>query len=416
MKKKIIIISSAVVLVALAIAAMSLRKSGKAAASVWETTSVQRGDLSVTITATGELKPTKTVDVGTQVSGVIANLYADYNTHVKRGQVIAELDTRTLRSQASASNANLEKARVALLQSEREFNRMKSLFEQNAIAQVDFDNAQATYETNKANMVSAQVDYDRAIVNLNYGTITAPIDGIVISRSVDEGQTVAASFNTPTLFEIAEDLTKMKIEASIDEADIGQVKLEQRVVFNVDAFPDKEFTGKVDQVRLQPTEVNNVVTYTVVIGVSNPEMKLMPGMTANITIFVDERKDVLKVSTRATSFVPSFEILKKYGKMPDFSKGMPKMPALPAGGMPPMGAAGGGMPSNMAMLWTLKNDTLLPLFVKKGLGDGNAFEVSGMFLKEGDTIVTGLTEALKTTQSGQTSSPFMPTRPGGTRR
>lgn len=415
MKKRTILILSALLVIALVLVTMSLRKSGKSAKPSWETATIQRGDLNVTITATGELKPIQTVEVGTQVSGVISRLYADYNSYVHKGEVIAELDTRTLKAQVSSANANLEKAKVALAQAERDYNRNKELLAQNAVAQVDYDNAEATYQTDKANVVSAQVDYDRAIVNLNYGTISSPIDGVVISRNVDEGQTVAASFNTPTLFEIATDLKKMKIEASVDEADIGQVKVGQRVTFTVDAFPDDEFLGKVNQIWLKPTEVNNVVTYTVVIDVENPELKLMPGMTANLTIFVSEEKDVLKVASKALTFEPSFEILQKYGKMPAIPGGQHKMNGQGAMMPPAMNTEAKGDETIMGRIWLLKNDTLVPLRVKKGLGDGMFYEITSPKIKEGDTIVTGINQTFAVTSSSQARSPFMPGRPGATR-
>jgi HlyD family secretion protein len=426
MKKKIILIT-AIVLVLGSIPVIKLSKSKKVTANhLWETLIVQKGDLSITVTATGELKPLQTVEVGTQVSGVIAELKADFNSKVKKGQVIAQLDTRTLKSQLSDANAMLEKAKVQLRQALRDFKRITGLLEQKAVAQVDYDNAEDSYETAKANVVSAQVSSDRAQVNLNYGTITAPIDGVVISRSVDEGQTVAASFSTPTLFKIANDLTKMKIEASIDEADIGQVKVGQKVTFNVDAYTDLKFEGVVQQIRLLPTTVSNVVTYTVVINVANPDLKLMPGMTANLMIYVEDQKDILKVSSRAFNFSPSPGIIAKYAKIPEGMKkmmspasnenGSGQMPGTASSGTMalPMGVpAGKGMslPKDIGQLWLLKNDSLVLAKVKKGVTDGQFSEIKGSEIREGDTVVvaTNIVED-KTSRNDGPPNPFLPSK------
>jgi HlyD family secretion protein len=407
MKKKIIIIVLILVVVIVGFTFIKSKKAKTETSSLWETVLVQRGNLSITVTATGEIKPLQTVEVGTQVSGVISNIYVDYNSRVKKGQLIAQLDIRTLKAQADDANAMLDRSKVALRQAERDYKRNTGLLEQKAIAQVDYDNSLDAYETAKANLVSAQLAADRSKVNLDYGTITSPIDGVVISRTYEPGQTVAASFNTPTLFKIANDLTKMKIEASIDEADIGQVKVGQKVNFTVEAFPDKNFEGLVQQIRLSPTTVNNVVTYTVVVQVANPDEKLMPGMTANLTIYIEDQKDILKIATRAFSFTPSMNIMMKYARLPEGMKkmmsGSGTMPAagpMPSGGgVPATGnmPAGAGMPSgqgfgapipkDLGQLWLLKGDSLVMMPVKKGVTDGQYYEIRGANLKEGDTVV-----------------------------
>jgi HlyD family secretion protein len=393
MKKKIIIIVALVVLVIAGFTIIKIKNIKKETTNLWETVVVQQGDLSIIVSATGEILPLQTVEVGTQVSGVISNIYVDFNSKVKKGQVIARLDTRTLKAQADDANAMLEKSKVALRQAERDFKRISGLLEQQAIAQLDYDNAQDTYETAKANLVSAQLAADRAKVNLDYGTITSPIDGVVISRTYEPGQTVAASFNTPTLFKIANDLTKMKIEANIDEADIGQVKVGQKTNFTVDAFPDLKFDGLVQQIRLSPTTVNNVVTYTVVIEVANPDQKLMPGMTANLTIYVEDQKNILKVPSRAFNFIPSMNIIMKYSRIPEGIKkmmnSMKNAGTMPSGGAMSFGPAGSGMPSmkDFGQLWLLKKDSLVMTPVKKGVTDGQYYEIRGMNLKEGDTVV-----------------------------
>jgi HlyD family secretion protein len=423
MKKKIIIISVIVILLG-SFTIIKLSKTKKATNNnLWETLVVQRGNMSVSVTATGELKPLQTVEVGTQVSGVIAEIKADFNSKVKKGQVIAQLDTRTLESMLADANAMLEKAKVQLRQAERDFKRTTGLLEQKAVAQVDYDNALDAYETAKANLISAQVSADRAQVNLNYGTITAPIDGVVISRAVDEGQTVAASFSTPTLFKIANDLTKMKIEASIDEADIGQVKVGQRTTFTVDAYTDLTFEGTVQQIRLQPTTVNNVVTYTVVIDVANPDLKLMPGMTANLTIYVEDEKNVLKIASRAFNFSPSMNIIMKYAKVPENMKkmmggGMGQMP------IPSAGTGTGSMPltgppvlnqkafKDLGQLWLLKKDSLVMTPVKKGITDGQYYVIFGSDIKEGDTVVvsTNIVEDNSASRNDGPPNPFLPSK------
>jgi HlyD family secretion protein len=416
MKKKIIIIVSILIVVIVGFTLIKSKKAKTENSSLWETVLVQKGDLSITVTATGEIKPIQTVEVGTQVSGVISNIYVDYNSRVKKGQLIAKLDTRNLKAQADDANAMLDRSKVALRQSERDFKRNSGLLEQKAIAQVDYDNSLDAYETAKANLVSAQLAADRAQVNLDYGTITSPIDGVVISRTYEPGQTVAASFNTPTLFKIANDLTKMKIEASIDEADIGQVKVGQKVTFTVEAFQDKSFEGQVQQIRLSPTTVNNVVTYTVVVEVANPDEKLMPGMTANLTIYVEDQKDILKIATRAFAFTPSMNVMMKYARLPEGMRkmmsgaptggGMPAAGTMPAGasmptgtGMPTGKGFGAGMPKDLGNLWLLKGDSLVMVPVKKGVTDGQYYEIKGMNLKEGDTVVvaTNIVETLTRT-------------------
>jgi HlyD family secretion protein len=410
MKKKIIIIVLFLIVIIVGFAFIKSKKAKTETASLWETVLVQRGNLSITVTATGEIKPIQTVEVGTQVSGVISDIYVDFNSRVKKGQLIAKLDTRTLKAQADDANAMLDRSKVALRQAERDFKRNTGLLEEKAIAQVDYDNSLDAYETAKANLVSAQLAADRSQVNLDYGTITSPIDGVVISRTYEPGQTVAASFNTPTLFKIANDLTKMKIEASIDEADIGQVKVGQKVTFTVDAFPDLNFEGLVQQIRLSPTTVNNVVTYTVVIEVANPDEKLMPGMTANLTIYVEDQKDILKIPTRAFAFSPSMNVIMKYARIPEglrkMMNGMKTGGSTPAASSTPVGGnapAAGNIPAaggplfgtglkgtvskDLGQLWLLKGDSIVMIPVKKGVTDGQFYEIKGMNLKEGDTVI-----------------------------
>jgi len=272
---------------------------------------ITRGNIVVQVRATGTINPVRTVLVGAQVSGIIEKIYVDYNSVVHKGQPIAQIDSTFLYASVKEAEANLERNRAQLNEAERNYNRTKELFNKNLVSQADLDAAQTNYEAAAAQLKQAQGAVDRARVNLQYAVIRAPIDGIVISRDVDVGQTVASSFQTPKMFTIAEDLKNMQLEASVDEADIGQVSVGQDVTFTVDAYPQQEFKGKVTQIRLAPVTVQNVVTYTVIISVRNDDMKLRPGMTATATILVDKREDVLRIPILATRFQPPDDVLKK---------------------------------------------------------------------------------------------------------
>jgi len=283
---------------------MLLCLCGKQSPSQWRTAAIEKGDLNVEVTASGTVNPHSLVAVGTQVSGTISHIFVDFNSRVKKGQLIALLDTTFLQAAVEDASATLNKAQAQETLTRRNAERTKNLFDKGLAAQADLDQAAADYEAAKAAISSARAQLDRAKINLAYATIRSPITGVVVNRNVDVGQTVAASFSTPTLFTIADDLSKMQALASIDEADIGQVKIGQQATFTVDAYPDRSFTGTVTQVRLQPTTVQNVVTYTVMIDVDNPDLALMPGMTANITLAVQQARDVLKVPLAALKFTP----------------------------------------------------------------------------------------------------------------
>lgn len=280
----------------------------------FRTGKVEKGDLQVVVTATGTLSADTTVAVGTQVSGIITKIFVDFNSVVKKGQRIAVLDTTFLAASVEDAKSGLMRAQVQSRLTKRNYERNKTLYEEKVISQADYDQTLSDYETAQANERSVKTALDRAIINLRYATIVAPVSGVVISRNVDIGQTVAASFSTPTLFSIANDLTRMQLQASIDEADIGKIKVGQEVSFRVDAYMDQMFNGTVRQVRLQPVTVQNVVNYTVVIDVPNPDLKLMPGMTANLTVKIQEATDVLKVPSAALRFWPSQEYLDKHMK------------------------------------------------------------------------------------------------------
>ena len=275
----------------------------------FETAKVEKGNIQTTITATGTIEPVTSVTVGTQVSGIVAKLYVDYNSVVKKGQVIAELDKTNLISELNTARANLSSAQSTATYEQANYNRYKTLYDKGLVSASEYESALLSYRKAKEQVVTAQQSVQKAQTNLGYATITSPISGVVLSKSVEEGQTVAASFNTPELFTIAQDLTDMRVIADIDEADIGGVKDGQRVTFTVDAFPDDQFEGRVTQVRQQATTESNVVTYEVVISAPNNDLKLKPGLTANVTIFTLEKNGVLTVPAKALRFMPNEALL-----------------------------------------------------------------------------------------------------------
>ena len=313
------------------------------------------------VTATGTIEAVTSVTVGTQVSGIVNKLYVDYNSQVKKGQVIAELDKTNLLSELNTAKANLASAQSSLNYQAANMERYKTLYKKGLVSTDEYENALLTYRQAKEQVASSRENVQRAQTNLGYATITSPIDGTVISKSVEEGQTVAASFNTPELFTIAKDLTNMQVVANVDEADIGNVKEGDRVTFTVDAYPDDTFEGTVKQVRLEATTTNNVVTYEVVISAPNADLKLKPGLTANVTIYTQERSGVLAVATKALRFTPTKETVGKDMKIVD-CKGKNKV-------------------------WTLNGNTLTAHPVTIGQSDGINTEIT-KGLKQGDKIVT----------------------------
>ncbi len=263
------------------------------------TMDISRGDISQTVTATGEIMPLNTVSVGSQVSGTIQEIFVDYNSTVKKGDKLLTIEPSVLQASVDEAKASLDSAVSQRNYAKNQYNRNKSLYNDGFIPRAEMEQTQTQYEQAESAVVRAQSQYDKAVTNLGYATIISPVDGTVISRKVDKGQTVAASFQTPDLFEIAEDLTKMQIETAVSEADIGMIKHGQSVTFTVDAYSSQKFEGKVRQIRLSPTTTSNVVVYTVVIDVDNSDLKLMPGMTAFVTIVVDSAKDVWKATNSA---------------------------------------------------------------------------------------------------------------------
>lgn len=302
----------AIGVIAVIIIAWFLMRGGKKEESVsFDTAKVEKTNIHTSITATGTIEPVTSVTVGTQVSGIVSKLYVDYNSVVKKGQVIAELDRTNLISELNTSKANLSSAESTAAYELANYNRYKTLYDKGLVSADEYESALLSYQKAKQQVNTSRESVQKAQTNLGYATITSPIDGVILSKAVEEGQTVAASFNTPELFIIAQDLTDMRVIADIDEADIGGVKEGQRVSFTVDAFPDDHFEGAVTQVRQQATTESNVVTYEVVISAPNKDLKLKPGLTANVTIFTMEKNDVLAVPAKALRFYPNKAFLKK---------------------------------------------------------------------------------------------------------
>lgn len=349
------------VIVIVAVAAWAMSGGKKEEDINFKEEKVALKTLQNSVTATGTIEAVTSVTVGTQVSGIVNKLYVDYNSQVKKGQVIAELDKTNLLSELNTAKANLASAQSSLNYQAANMERYKTLYKKGLVSADEYENALLTYRQAKEQVASSKENVQRAQTNLGYATITSPIDGTVISKSVEEGQTVAASFNTPELFTIAKDLTNMQVVANVDEADIGNVKEGDRVTFTVDAYPDDTFEGTVKQVRLEATTTNNVVTYEVVISAPNADLKLKPGLTANVTIYTQERSGVLAVANKALRFTPTKETVGKDMKIVD-CKGKNKV-------------------------WTLNGKTLTAHPVTIGQTDGINTEIT-KGLKQGDKIVT----------------------------
>lgn len=285
----------------------------------YETAKVEKATIGNSVTATGTIEAVTSVEVGTQVSGLIDKIYVDYNSSVRKGQVIAELDKTNLLSQLSSANSQLQSAQSDLRYQKANFSRMKNLYEKGLVSADDYETARLALQQATSTVAQRQEAVSTAKTNLGYATITSPIDGIVLSKSVEEGQTVAASYSTPTLFTIVKDMTDMRVIANVDEADIGEVREGQRVTYTVDAYPDETFEGTVTQVRNEATTDNNVVTYEVVISAPNPDKKLKPGLTANVTIYTLEQNNILSVPTKALRFTPTKETVGPQDKIVDCS-------------------------------------------------------------------------------------------------
>lgn len=390
-KKKALVIAAVAAIAALAVWLLSGGK--KEEKITFDTAAVAPANIMNSITATGTIEPVTSVTVGTQVSGIVSKLFVDYNSVVKKGQVIAELDKTNLMSQLNTAKTQLATAQSQLNYQTANYKRYKTLFEKGLVAADDFDNAKLSYTQAKEQVASAKEEVQRAQTNLGYATITSPIDGVVLSKSVEEGQTVAASFSTPELFTIAQDLTNMQVVADVDEADIGDVKEGERVSFTVDAYPDDTFEGEVKQVRQEATTTNNVVTYEVVISAPNADLKLKPGLTANVTIYTAERKGVLSVPSKALRFIPQKETVGKM-KIVDAANAKNKV-------------------------WTIEGNSIVAHKVNIGMTDGTNTQIVGG-IAEGTKVVTGLNvmggeEKMPMEAQGE-KSPFAPGPPGKNKR
>ncbi len=386
------------VVVALAVIAWLLSGSKKEETVNFTTEAAAPANIENSVTATGSIEAVTTVTVGTQVSGIVSKLYVDYNSVVKKGQVIAELDKSNLVSQLNSAKAAFAEAQAQLRSAQSDvayqrsnYNRYKALYQKGLISANDYESARLSYQTAEATLsqrkdavLSSREEVNRAQTNLGYATITSPIDGVVISKSVEEGQTVAASFSTPELFTIAKDLKNMRVVADVDEADIGEVKVGQRVTFTVDAYPDDTFQGYVTQVRQEATTTNNVVTYEVVISAPNNDLKLKPGLTANVNIYTNEIKNTLSVPSKALRYTPEKETV---------------------GGRKIKDCTGKNK------VWTLEGNTLVAHAVNIGATDGTHTQIlSG--IKKGQKVITGVAVATEgdddTASSDDTKSPFAP--------
>ena len=407
MKKKrkiwLIILCIAVVAIAVVLIVRASKSANKEL--VIRTHVVGEYTVENTVTATGTIEPVETVEVGTQVSGKVEKIYVDFNDVVKKGQLLAELDKLTLNQSLSRAKASLTSAESQLNYAKLTYERTKQLYEANAATLAAYQEAQNTYTQAQMSKKNAQAAYDQARVDLAYAEIYSPIDGIVLDRAVEVGQTVAASFSTPTLFTLANDLTKMQVEADVDEADIGQVKVGQKVTFTVDAYMEDTFDGTVNQIRMKPTTTSNVVTYTVIIDAPNPEQKLFPGMTASVTIITEEETG-LGIPAEAFSFTPDEQVLKTMRK-PEKPEG--QMPEPPQGERPDM--VENAMVGNHNMVWIKKGDNIMPRPVKVGMSDG-AYKIVEQGVQAGDSVVLSAQYVVKEKAVKKGENPFMPGPPG----
>ncbi|MFH1231804.1 MAG: efflux RND transporter periplasmic adaptor subunit [Planctomycetota bacterium] len=443
MKKTIIIVAIVIIGVVLYYFFMSNDGNGVVG---YRTVKVDKGTVIKTVSSSGVVQPLQQVQVGTQVNGPIKKLYVDFNARVKEGDLIAQIDPATYEARVTqdkasliSSIANVKKVEASLKQAQKELERSKELAKRDLISQSDLDTAVASYdslvaqlEVANAGVEQAQATLNNSQINLAYTTIKSPIDGIVISKNVDEGQTVVASFSAATLFIIANDLTKVQIQANVAESDIGKISLKQLVRFTVDAYPDNKFVGRVQQIRLSPTTVSNVVTYTVIINADNPEEKLLPGMTANLSFEVEKRENVLRVPNAALRFVPSDEVMSKI-TVPEDTEAVTFSDSAVLSGtaqvqndgsaITPEARSGrrqdrSGMIRNRSTnnkeaqtkkrIWVLDNGDLKPINIIIGITDGSFTEVLKGDITEGQDVVTG------TIKKGEEAlvNPFMPQFPG----
>ncbi len=375
-KSKIVIPVGLVIILALSFWLYSLGRNNKS--PKYKTENVERGDITATVTATGTVSALTTVAVGSQVSGIISKMYVDFNSNVKKGQLLAELDPISFQAQVDQRRADLAQVQAQERNSRLAFERAKSLLENQFIARSEYDTAEGNLNASQATVDQAQAALKQAETNLSYTRIISPIEGVVVNRAFDIGQTVAASFQAPTLFTIAQDLTRMQVSTTVDEADIGKIKVGKEATFSVDAFPERVFNGAISQIRLQSTVVQNVVTYPVLIDVNNPDLLLKPGMTANVNIPVETRKDVLKVPNAALRFQPAPE---EVGDRPSRQGKFQKRQG--------------------STIYTLDmNGKLKPVSVTASITDGAFTAVESSALKQGDDVIVGFSTSRAMESSG----------------
>jgi HlyD family secretion protein len=387
---------------------------------------VERGDIEATVSATGALSAVKTVQVGTQVSGQIAAIYADFNDKVKQGQRLARIDPVIPEQAVAEALAGVERSQAQYDAAKREYERNQRLFDEKLLPASELTTFVSGYEVAKANLTSARVSLDRAKRNLEYTSIQSPIDGVIVERNVDVGQTVAASMQAPTLFVLARDLKHMQVNASVDEADIGRIQPGQPVTFQVDAYSGETFTGTVKQVRLQPKVEQNVVSYVTVIDVPNEDLKLKPGMTANVTIEIARADNVLRVPNAALRFRPTTEVFTALGQQAPEPRaagqrqtpggagnagpnGNATAPRRTGGNGPWNGGTGNGTPRG---LWVLADGRLSRVRAQFGISDGTTTAVEGGDLQEGAAVVTGVATPATAAAPSSNGSPLLPRRPG----
>ena len=384
-------------------------REGDEVVSPYRFVTMEQGDLESVVASTGTLNPITTVQVGTQVSGIISEIYVDFNDNVRRGQIIARIDTTLLTSAVRDAEANLERNKAQLRQAERELARVKPLFEKQFVTEVELNQTQYNLDIAIASTKSAQISLERALQNMDYATIYAPVSGTVIERNVDVGQTVAASFSAPQLFLIGQDLSRMEILASVDESDIGVIKQGQAARFTVQAYPGETFMGLVHQVRLQSTTLENVVNYTVAIDVDNPDGRLLPGMTATVDFLIETAQNVLKIPTAALRFRPTETMMAELREQMEARRAAGDFARVRSGG-PGRGdegrSAGGfggqarngfggvsGGASDFAMLWYLDDQGALAIApARTGISDGTMTEIISRQLKPGMEIIAGVTQ------------------------
>ncbi|MDR0619803.1 MAG: efflux RND transporter periplasmic adaptor subunit [Bacteroidales bacterium] len=390
MKKRNIILLASAIFISIVVVLLCFVKCKGKGEIIFNTVPVQENSVEITVTATGYVQPVDKVEVGTQVSGVIEKIFVDFNSQVKKGQLLAEIDKSTLIERVTQAQASLASAESDLKYAQQNFNRTEQLYKAKAATEVSYEEAVNRLAQAETSLSNAKANLHQARVNLGYAEIYSPIDGIILDRAVERGQTVAASFNTPTLFTIANDLTKMQVEADVDEADIGRVHLGQPVYFTVDAYSDDIFEGSVKQIRLQPTVTNNVVTYTVIIEAPNPDEKLYPGMTASITI-VTQSETGLTIPAAALHFTPDKEVfasLKMKPQQQDVSE---------------------------KSVWLKTPEGIALQEVKTGLSDG-AYVIVNEGLKEGSNVILSVSRGEQNISEMPAANPLMPRPPAGRNR